>query len=124
MRQHLGATAAALAFCASAHASGNDLLEWCSAAERIIDSGGAKIVGDLQPFYQCVGTVKGAWDVAMLNGGLDKSSPSSACTPDDVTLGQLVRMTNKFMRENPDKLNLREGWLVILVLHNNFPCKP
>ena len=45
------------------------------------------------------------------------------CIPDGVTNGQLIRVTLKFIRENPDKAHLPTTTLIVLAELQSFPCE-
>jgi hypothetical protein len=72
--------------------SGNDLLSSCTATEKTYLTSSDK----MSEYGQCVGYIKGWLDGI---GWYGASVPT--CVPKGVTVGQLVEMTVKYLRENP-----------------------
>ncbi|MDH3287094.1 MAG: Rap1a/Tai family immunity protein [Betaproteobacteria bacterium] len=94
---------------AGAVTTGHDLLEFCSEPETdaTFESG------------VCNGYVAAIFDV-MLNYPF---SGLQACFPVEVTRGQLVRVSTKFLREHPGVLHLSAYNNVTSALLLAFPCK-
>jgi hypothetical protein len=46
------------------------------------------------------------------------------CIPDGVDTGQLIRVTLKYIRENPGQAHIRTAQLVLVASQRAFPCGP
>jgi hypothetical protein len=44
------------------------------------------------------------------------------CIPNDVKVGQLIAMTERYLRDNPDKWNRNADTLIVESLRPSFPC--
>ncbi len=86
--------------------SGSELLEYCSAPETFLEG-------------VCLGYVMGIEDA---HDSLVGTRPFY-CLSAGVSKGQLELIVKKFLQENPEKLHLSAGTLVILALMEAFPCK-
>jgi hypothetical protein len=81
--------------------------------------GHAKGSGDVA----CGAYLRGFFDgVAMANGG--NAADVRICFPDGVTLRQVRLVVEKYLADNPDKLNQDASWLAFAALYLAFPCKP
>jgi Ssp1 endopeptidase immunity protein Rap1a len=115
-----------------ASVSGNRFLDICSVVDKA-DRKERVTETDLDDVSFCTGFVLGVNDGA--NAGIDmlnqiKSLPGlkgmledvAICLPDDVTAGQEIRITLKYIREHPEQANLRSVQLVLLAEFYAFPC--
>ena len=110
-----------LAACNHAVADGNDLLKQCQAMVGFVDSEGKK--GSSYGAGYCMGVIAG---VVGLRSVTNPTFPSEyqTClpTPSPPTI-QAARIAVKFLRDNPEKLNLDDGVLMLMALQRAFPCK-
>lgn len=65
----------------------------------------------------CLGFVAGVNDMTRASGG------RYYCLPKEVTLGQLVAVVTKRLRDEPERLHQSAAVIVIRALHYAFPCK-
>jgi hypothetical protein len=52
-----------------------------------------------------------------------KRSDGPICTPDAVTVGQLVRIFMKYLEENPERLHENANWLYEDAMRGVYPCQ-
>lgn len=104
----------------AAMADGNVLLHHCQSALQDLD-GNDKNGPDYSEGY-CTGVISG---VMALQGLTNPSLPKTqTCMPKPaIQVGQAARIVVKYMTENPDKLNLDDGVLVLIALQRAYPCK-
>ncbi|RON40285.1 Rap1a/Tai family immunity protein [Pseudomonas brassicacearum] len=105
----------------SVMADGNELLKYCQATVRWLDTG-ETAGGMFGPGY-CLGVING---VMSLRGITNSRFPKNAqtCIPSSVpSTGQTARILVKYMTENPEQLHLDEGFIAMLAIHRAFPCK-
>jgi hypothetical protein len=46
------------------------------------------------------------------------------CIPDGVETGQMIRITLKYIRENPEQAHIRSAQLVLAASQHAYPCGP
>jgi hypothetical protein len=86
--------------------SGNELLKACEDHNLI-----------------CPGYIAGVVDGARAIAHWEKLGNPGFCTPDNgVTLGQLRRIAENYMRANPQNLHLTASSLVLNAITEAFPC--
>lgn len=104
----------------AAMADGNALLHHCQSALPDLD-GNDKNGPDYSEGY-CTGVIN---SVMALQGLTNPSLPKTqTCMPKPaIQVGQAARIVVKYMTENPDKLNLDDGVLVLIALQRAYPCK-
>jgi hypothetical protein len=107
-------------------ADGSSLLTKCSLAVRIFD--GEKLSsGDAVDGGICVGYIWGSHDtdymVQMLEEHQKITMMKHACTPSNASTSQMVRVVVKYLRDNPDRLNMPASVLVTDAIRSSFPCK-
>lgn len=107
------AGAALLGLIAQAHAvTGHQLVDWANASDRIAEGRG---------------TDNDSWSAAQLYGYIqaivDTRGDEFLCFPASVTIGQLVAVTQKYVRARPEHWNKRADAFVFLALYEAFPCK-
>jgi hypothetical protein len=92
---------------------GNNLLEQCEAAERVLYFKQSGNPDDVAPGSICIGYITGAADF----------SPAGIfCPPDEVTIGQEIRIVLSYARANPQLLHAFSSNIVWAALRNAFPC--
>lgn len=96
-------------------ATGNELLEWCKSVDNPI-SKGAFTSG------YCLGTMVTVREMMV---GYSDVLPAEvrACIPVEVTNGQAVKVTMKYMQENPEELHLSGVMLTVMAMKHAYPCK-
>lgn len=92
--------------------TGANLNEWGHAHDRIAAK--RDTAGDFTNSAMLSGYVIGVADLG------DKIL---FCTPSNSTVGQLVAVTLKYLREHPEKWSLPADEVVTQALRNSFPCK-
>jgi hypothetical protein len=90
-------------------ATGNKLLDYCRAPENSAIGG------------SCTGYVVSAVDTHEAWVDWNEIEPYF-CTPAGVTGRQLAQVVVKYLNENPEKLHLSAGSLVLNALGTAFPC--
>ena len=45
------------------------------------------------------------------------------CYPDTASMGQSIKVVEKYLRDNPNKLHEKRGGLVLDALKKAYPCK-
>ena len=93
---------------------GNQLLQMCSAAVCVMD--GVDKNGDFDAAL-CIGFIGG------YKSGHDNALRGMThCAPNNITAGQLVRITVKYLNEHPEQLHLDQSVLTAFALAQAFPC--
>jgi hypothetical protein len=107
----LGATlvAAPVKGARAAFISGNVLHDACQAPKGSAKSG------------LCYGFIAGTFD-ALLTSASTLGSRMSFCTPDGVTLGQVIDITTQYLIAHPEQRQNSASSLVWLSLVKAFPC--
>ena len=107
--------------------TGNRLLTSCSNAVKLFDGDRSEPVVISAPL--CIGFVQGflAGTDAMLSQNLalyKKGLKRVACTEDAHTTGsQMVRILEKYLRDNPQYLHQPSGVIALVAFSEAFPCK-
>jgi hypothetical protein len=78
---------------------GNELAPSCKKATQGFDAG------------YCLGVVEGVI-----------STSKKVCNHSAITLGEAVSVVDKYLQDNPDKLNKRDAVLVREALSKTYPC--
>lgn len=111
--------------------SGNRYAEVCASTEKPTDKWNDL---DIMNASTCQGFMLGinagvsiALQALKKENMLDASMKGSfedfgACVPDEVVLGQMTKITLKYIRENPEQAHLPSAELVILAQAHAFPC--
>ena len=89
--------------------TGNDLAEDCEAKNNMLKQGA------------CIGFVTGLNQGVFLTSSISKSK-KIFCAPRGVSVGQLVKVAVKFMKENPEVLHLSAGIILMRAYRVAFPC--
>lgn len=95
---------------------GNTLLKKCA-----LDPGSV----DLSNLSICLGYVAAISDAlqGMISGRRNTIGGRSACVPSNVTIGQSVDVTVKFLQVHPDLRHFSANSLVAAALEEAFPCR-
>jgi Rap1a immunity proteins len=85
----------------------------------VADPGGK---GDSSDLYECMGYICGVVDAPTIASRRNESGAFSACIPESVSKGQLVRIYLKYADNHPERLHLVAAIMVIEALEVAFPC--
>jgi hypothetical protein len=102
--------------------SGNDLLPDCSVAVSFADNGKNLPLEQMVSMGRCMYYISGFLDGHSLASAVGSGSPS-LCFPKGGSLGQMVRVVTKWMRDHPEKLNESAAMCVYRALVDAFPCR-
>lgn len=99
--------------------SGNDLLNSCNDAIRVINNNyyAPNLYRIPEQFFNsgfCFGYIKSV--IALMDNS------NSFCLPLTVTNGQFVRIVTRFLNDNPEKLHYAAQPTVMYALYKTFPC--
>ena len=113
-----------LADAAQLDESGNVFLEKCTAFEKANSDTTTK---ELLEVNQCLAYLRGVMDGVeverrWLGGGDEAKYPLPFCIPPDVSTGQILRITLKYIRNNPEIAHYTTAMLVVNALGFTFPC--
>ncbi|WP_342243228.1 Rap1a/Tai family immunity protein [Pseudomonas sp. OTU5201] len=108
----------ATAWAAGAMADGNTLVRNCESA---IQMAGGKAGGDLIGAGRCQGLVEGTLDTVYMMDTVHNAK-RAICLPEGVTKLQLIKITVKYINDNPKLLNQNESSLIMLAALDAFPC--
>lgn len=103
-------------------ADGNRLLADCQSIEQFMDKGESR--NDTGSGF-CMGLIQGVrTSMQVLNDLLEpKYREYRVCFPDGgINNGQGVRVVLKYLRNNPEILNMDESVLVMRAYKNAYPC--
>jgi hypothetical protein len=92
---------------------GNDLYTACKDGQRWSD--GAKIQFGSEQAARCMGYVLGVTDIYRLSG-----DRAQKCSMDNVTAGQLVDVTLKYLTDHPDQRQRAASLLVAFSINAAF----
>lgn len=101
---------------------GNTLLNDCQATIRLLDTKLAS-PNETIGIGQCFGMVEAVRSTLVI---FEDQIPRSfrGCVPNGgVSNGQSVRIVNKYLHDNPEKLNQDATMLILLAYHEAFPCE-
>lgn len=90
--------------------TGNDLNNWSAADDR------TQFPNARSTDYM---------ESSMLNGyirGVVDAPGSLLCVPNGVTMGQMLAIVKKYVREHPEKWMWNGSWMVTMALSEAFPC--
>jgi hypothetical protein len=104
---------------------GESLLRKCSVQLRVLD--GEKVPSaEVVDAATCVGYLWGVHDmeftVQMLEAQQKVKVMRHSCVPPNATTSQMVRVVVKYLRDNPDRLNLPSAILATDAIRSAFPC--
>ena len=103
--------------------SGSELLQQCEAALKIGAGPKTLNIADMQAAVDgsfCRAYVLGVADTMI---AMNVSTTKRSCIPADVDTDQLIRVTVKYLNDNPAKLHYPSGALVFRALTDAFLCK-
>ena len=111
--------AAMLLATASLVADGNDLLEECLAAERIIDG---KTVNELEggKAMRCFGVIYGVRETMRM---IDHPSYKMCMPERGIQNKQALRIVVSYLKKNPQNLHFYDISLIMAAYIKAFPCK-
>jgi hypothetical protein len=104
--------------------SGNAFVRICS----VIDKDSEQRDGsDRMHLAACLAYVEGVLDgtsqeIAYVHVMTEKEPPKPFCLPDDVEMGQIVKIVLKYVRNHPEEAHERTGFLIAVALEDTFPC--
>jgi len=102
---------------------GGTLLKLCRAEERIETT---KNTDELADALQCQAYIEGVFTGYSMvsNGlGLKEKGVENVCVPDEVKLGQMILVVQKYLKDHPEKLHQGAAKLTMTALKEAFPCK-
>ena len=109
-----------------AMADGNDLLRRCQIAVQSVDSPNTNLhltPKDGVEAGRCLGMVEGVWSTLKIYEDVTPKN-HKVCLPNEgLKSMQAIRIVDKFLRDNPAKLNETETFLTILAFKQAYPCK-
>jgi hypothetical protein len=125
------AAISALMFTSTVHAqkqffSGNDMLEPCGFAEAMTSGQIAKSKanepssGDALMQGMCWGMIGG---IRFFAASSTYRTKSSVCIPEEATLGQMLSVIVRYMRNNPQNLHENFMYLAMAAVQGAWPCK-
>ena len=76
--------------------------------------------GDATEGMRCLGMVHGVSGVSQWYDHRDHKR--NVCLPEGVTTGQLVRIVQKYLNDNPQDLHLSDTYLIWFSLRQAYPC--
>jgi hypothetical protein len=105
---------------------GNTLLRTCSLAVRIFD--GEKLSsGDAVDGGFCLGYIMGSHDMDIAVQVMEEHEKTTlmkhSCVPSNASTAQVVRVVVKYLRDNPERLNMPASVLITDAVRSSFPCK-
>lgn len=108
--------------------SGSHLLPFCQAAVKIGSGDNGKLtikttpedIRDVVNGSYCRGYVLGVVDSLI---SISAATQTTYCIPDNADNDQLVRVMDKYLNDNPAKLNDPAGQAVAKAIFDAFPCK-
>ncbi|WP_457266240.1 Rap1a/Tai family immunity protein [Pseudomonas sp. P5_C3] len=123
MKAWIGVAAALVGAIGSgvAMADGNQLLSGCQSVVKFYETNGKE--GDAFGAGTCIGVIQGVTSLrGITNPALSKQAQTCMPTPSPPNI-QAARIAVKYLQENPEKLNMDEGILMLFALQRAFPCK-
>lgn len=105
----------------NAMADGNQLMSDCQSAIRLFETDGKE--GNAFRAGNCIGVINGVTSLrGITNPALPQQAQTCLPTPPPPNI-QAARVAVKYLQENPEKLNLDDGILMLFALQRAFPCK-
>jgi hypothetical protein len=102
--------------------SGSDLLRQCSQAVRAIDGVTDPNTVDFGDAGRCMGQIEGFAGAAAFYES-KPGSPRAICFPaEGMTIGQSVRVVNKFLQNHPEQLHEPSTVLIFGAFLTAYPC--
>jgi hypothetical protein len=107
-------------------ADGNQLLEQCQSAQRLIDGVPTSNIVDAG---ECIGTLQGTVDTLEISrhtfsNDKTKPLPPLICWPSQAVVprAQSIRIVVQYLQQHPGDLHMNGSTLAILALADAFPC--
>jgi len=110
---------------------GNDLLDACRDADKSPDE--MKTQDQLRRSMMCLGYITGVADgikvATQVNEQINEKPRNLGdwgglfCAPDEVKVGQVLRVVVKYLRDHPGELHNPSADLIVAALNAAFPCK-
>ncbi len=105
--------------------TGNGFLKLCSSIDRI--GTGEISDSDFADLGVCTGYILGFGAGLRLANALTEVQGAAIkkvlyCVPDEVTVGQQIRVVLKYIRERPEKAHFPTSALAAVALKQAFPC--
>lgn len=106
--------------------TGHDLQDRCRDALRLIEDPG-RVPPDSPDFADatlCLGFVQGVGDTGALLAELDAEEVAALrnCKPARATAEQVTRLLMRHLEDRPEDANLPGAAIVLITLHDAFPC--
>jgi hypothetical protein len=114
-------------FAAAKPETGTDLLGDCSVALKLFNNENVSGEEEFIKIGNCIGIVTGVMQTAALWNASPGNRQSKAplkhfCARPDVSVEQVVRMSLKRLKSNPEELNLDASVIVLRVMNESFPA--
>lgn len=105
---------------------GNSLLTKCSLAVRVFDGEKLSSADSVEGGF-CMGYLLGSHDTDYMVQTLEEHDKITlmkhACIASNVSTAQIIRVVVKYLRDNPERLNMLAPVLVTDAIRSSFPCK-
>ena len=106
---------------------GNSLLHSCSLMVKVLDGEHISSGENIDASF-CNGYILGVGDMDSFLRAFEQERKVNSgivhlCVPSGVTTGQVVRVVAKWLKNNPEKLEMPASALVLAALREAFPCK-
>jgi|SRR5271166_6949664 len=105
---------------------GNSLLTKRSLAVRAFDGEKLSSADAVEGSF-CMGYLLGSHDTDYMVQTLEEHEKITlmkhACVPSNVSTAQVLRVVLKYLRDNPERLNMPAPVLVTDAIRSSFPCK-
>lgn len=104
--------------------SGNAYLRECSVIEKDMND---LTQPDMKYLFSCIAYTEGVLDGIQAEDAFQKvtagkSQTAPFCVPDAADNGQIIRITLKYIRNNPEEAHQRTAVLILEALREAFPC--
>ena len=100
--------------------TGKDIYESCSHAVTGLDRTGEY---DNHRFGVCAGYISGIVDFHTVATTVESLPADMFCLPKNITTAQVIRKVTQYLEDNPGKHHDLAAYLVILALHETWPCQ-
>lgn len=100
--------------------SGKDMYESCVHAVKGLDKAGQY---DDHRFGVCAGYIAGIVDFHTVATTVESLPVDMFCLPRNITTAQVIRKVTQYLQDNQAKLHDLAAYLVILALHEAWPCQ-
>jgi hypothetical protein len=100
--------------------TGKDMYESCIHALAGLDKTGSY---DDHRFGVCAGYIAGIVDFHTVATTVESLPVDMFCLPKNITTAQVIRDVTQYFENNPDKHHDLAAYLVVLALHEAYPCQ-